>query len=133
MPPSSTRFPRASRAVRPFLCCAVFGKRSRWHRREQRSLSDRAPRLRKTRNEPLRMRPWLKRTLQITGGVVLLVAAGFGGIVYSIIGGNTEITDGATPPPAVRIIKDGFVGATPAACGVVDVGARHVFLIAADY
>jgi hypothetical protein len=43
------------------------------------------------------MRPWLKRTLQITGGVVLLVAVGFGGLVNSIVGGNTEITDGATP------------------------------------
>ncbi len=72
----------------------------------------------------LRMRPWLKRTLQITGGVVLVVAAGFGGLVYSIVGGNTEITDGATPAPDVRIIKDGIVD-----FGVVDVGEGHVILI----
>jgi hydroxyacylglutathione hydrolase len=70
------------------------------------------------------MRPWLKRTLQITGGVVLLVAAAFGGTVYSIIGGNTEITDGATPAPDVRIVKDGFVD-----FGVVDIGEGHVVLI----
>ncbi len=70
------------------------------------------------------MRTWLKRTLQITGGVALLVAAGFGGLVYSIVGGNTEITDGATPAPDVRIIKDGIVD-----FGVVDVGDGHVVLI----
>src|SRR5258708_34743132 len=81
----------------------------------------------------LRMRPWLKRTLQITGGVVLLVAAGFGGIVYSIISGNTEITDGTTPAPDVRIIKDGFVSATPVDFGVVDVGEGHVVVIDAGY
>src|SRR5580700_3633419 len=81
-----------------------------------------------TRNEASPMRHWLKRTLQIAGGAVLLVAAGFGGIVYSIVGGNTEITDGATPAPDVRIIKDGFVD-----FGVVDVGEGHVALIDAGY
>jgi len=70
------------------------------------------------------MRPWLKRTLQITGSVVLLLAACFGAIFYSIVGGNTEITDGAMPAPDVRIIKDGFVD-----FGVVDVGEGHVVLI----
>ncbi len=70
------------------------------------------------------MRPWFKRTLQITGGLVLLVAAGFGAIFYSVVGGNTDITDGATPAPDVRIIKDGFVD-----FGVVDVGEGHVVLI----
>ena len=79
------------------------------------------------------MRPWLKRTLQITGGVVLFVAVGFGGLVYSIVGGNTEITDGATPAPDVRIIKDGFVSATPVDFGVVDVGEGHAVLIDAGY
>src|SRR6266852_4648173 len=78
----------------------------------------------------LRMRPWLKRTLQITAGVVLLVAAGFGAILYSVVGGNTEITDGATPAPDVRIIKDGF--RSPLAV-VVDVGEGHVVLIDAGY
>ena len=72
----------------------------------------------------LRMRPWLKRTLQITGSVVLVIAAGFAAIFYSLVGGNTEITDGATPAPDVRIIKDGVV-----AFGVVDVGEGHVVLI----
>jgi glyoxylase-like metal-dependent hydrolase (beta-lactamase superfamily II) len=71
-----------------------------------------------------RMRPWLKRTLQITGSVVLLVAAGIGAFLYSVVGGNTEITDGATPVPDVRIVKDGFVD-----FGVVDVGEGHVVLI----
>jgi glyoxylase-like metal-dependent hydrolase (beta-lactamase superfamily II) len=70
------------------------------------------------------MRPWLKRTLQITASVVLLIAAGFGAILYSVVGGTTEITDGATPAPDVRIIKDGFVD-----FGVVDVGDGHVVLI----
>ena len=70
------------------------------------------------------MRHWLKRTLQITGGVVLLVAAGIGATLYSVVGGNTEIIDGATPAPDVRIIKDGFVN-----FGVVDVGDGHVALI----
>ena len=70
------------------------------------------------------MRPWLKRTLQITASVLLLVAAGLGAIFYSVVGGNTEITDGATPAPDVRIIKDGFVD-----FGVVDVGEGHVALI----
>ena len=79
------------------------------------------------------MRPWLKRTLQITGGVVLFVAVGFGGIGYSIVGGNTEITDGATPAPDVRIIKDGYVAITPVDFGVVDVGEGHVVLIDAGY
>src|SRR5258708_16410857 len=70
------------------------------------------------------MRPWLKRTLQITGTLLLLVAAGFGAIFYSVVGGNTKITDGATPAPDVRIIKDGFVD-----FGVVDAGEGHVVLI----
>jgi hydroxyacylglutathione hydrolase len=70
------------------------------------------------------MRPWLKRTLQITGSVVLLVLGGFGAILYSVVGGNTRIVDGATPAPDVRIIKDGFVD-----FGVVDVGEGHVVLI----
>jgi len=70
------------------------------------------------------MRPWLKRTLQITGSLVVLVAAGLGGIFYSVVGGNTEIIDGATPAPDVRIVKDGFVD-----FGVVDVGEGHVVLI----
>jgi hydroxyacylglutathione hydrolase len=70
------------------------------------------------------MRTWLKRTLQITGGVVLLLAAGFGAIFYSIVGGNSEIIDGVTPAPDVRIIKDGFVD-----FGVVDIGDGHVVLI----
>ena len=70
------------------------------------------------------MRPWLKRTLQITGSVILLVAAGLGAIFYSAVGGNTKIIDGATPAPDVRIIKDGFVD-----FGVVDVGEGHVILI----
>jgi len=81
----------------------------------------------------LRIRPWLKRTLQITASIVLLIAAGFGAILYSIVGGNTEITDGATPAPDVRIIKDGFVSATPVDFGVVDVGEGHVVLIDAGY
>src|SRR5580700_5247243 len=76
----------------------------------------------------LRMRPWLKRTLQITASVVLLIAAGFGAILYSVVGGNTKITDGATPAPDVRIIKDGVVD-----FGVVDVGEGHVVLIDAGY
>ena len=75
------------------------------------------------------MRPWLKRTLQMAGGAVLFVAVGFCGIVYSIVGGNTEISDGATPAPDVRIIKDGFVSATPVDFGVVDVGEGRVVLI----
>ena len=70
------------------------------------------------------MRPWLKRTLQITGSMVLLVAACLGAIFYSVVGGNTKITDGATPAPGVRIVKDGFVD-----FGVVDVGEGHVVLI----
>jgi len=74
------------------------------------------------------MRPCLKRTLQITAIVVLLIAAGFGAILYSVVGGNTEITDGATPVPDVRIIKDGYVD-----FGVVDVGEGHVVLIDAGY
>ena len=74
------------------------------------------------------MRPWLKRTLQITGGMVLLVAACVGALLYSVVGGNTEIIDGATPVPGVRIIKDGFVD-----FGVVDVGEGHVVLIDAGY
>jgi glyoxylase-like metal-dependent hydrolase (beta-lactamase superfamily II) len=73
---------------------------------------------------PPRMRPWLKRTLQITASVVLVVAAGFGAILYSVVGGNSEIIDGVTPTPDVRIIKDGFVD-----FGVVDVGEGHVVLI----
>jgi glyoxylase-like metal-dependent hydrolase (beta-lactamase superfamily II) len=72
----------------------------------------------------VRTRPWLKRILQVTGAVVLLVAAGLGAIFYSVVGGNTEITDGATPAPDVRIVKDGFV-----AFGVVDIGEGHVVLI----
>src|SRR5580704_9107947 len=72
----------------------------------------------------LRMRPWLKRTLQITVSVVILIVAGFGAILYSVFGGNTEITDGATPAPDVRIIKDSFVD-----FGVVDVGEGQVVLI----
>jgi glyoxylase-like metal-dependent hydrolase (beta-lactamase superfamily II) len=79
------------------------------------------------------MRPWLKRTLQITASVVLLIAAGFGAILYSVVGGNTEITDGATPAPDVRIIKDGYVAITPVDFGVVDVGEGHVVLIDAGY
>ena len=79
------------------------------------------------------MRPWLKRTLQITASVVLLIAAGFGAILYSVVGGNTEITDGATPAPDVRIIKDGYVAITPVDFGVVDVGEGHVALIDAGY
>ncbi|HWL87281.1 MAG TPA: MBL fold metallo-hydrolase [Polyangiaceae bacterium] len=75
------------------------------------------------------MRPWLKRTLQITAIVVLLIAAGIGAILYSVVGGNTEITDGATPAPDVRIIKDGYVAITPVDFGVVDVGEGHVVLI----
>jgi glyoxylase-like metal-dependent hydrolase (beta-lactamase superfamily II) len=74
------------------------------------------------------MRPWFKRTLQITGSVVLLVAACVGALLYSVVGGNTEITDGATPAPGVRIIKDGFVD-----FGVVDLGEGHVVLIDAGY
>jgi len=70
------------------------------------------------------MRPWLKRTLQITASVVILIGAGFGAILYSVVGGNTEITDGATPAPDVRIVKDGYVD-----FGVVDVGEGHVVLI----
>src|SRR5882672_1263971 len=72
----------------------------------------------------LPMRPWLKRTLQITGSVVLLLAACFGSFLYSVVGGNTDIIDGAAPAPDVRIIKDGFVD-----FGVVDVGQGHVVLI----
>jgi glyoxylase-like metal-dependent hydrolase (beta-lactamase superfamily II) len=70
------------------------------------------------------MRPWLKRTLQIMGSVVLLVAACLGALFYSVVRGNTEITDGATPAPDVRIVKDGFVD-----FGVVDVGEGRVVLI----
>jgi hydroxyacylglutathione hydrolase len=70
------------------------------------------------------MRPWLKRTLQITASVVLLIAVGIGALLDSVVGGNTEITDGATPAPGVRIIKDGFVD-----FGVVDIGEGHVVLI----
>ena len=76
-----------------------------------------------------RMRPWLKRTLQLTASVVLLVAAGLGAFFYSVVGGNTKITDGATPAPDVRIIKDGYVAITPVDFGVVDVGEGHVILI----
>jgi len=75
-----------------------------------------------------RMRPWLKRTLQIMGSVVLLVAAGLGAFFYSVVGGNTKITDGVTPAPGVRIVKDGFVD-----FGIFDVGEGHVVLIDAGY
>src|SRR5580700_136848 len=81
----------------------------------------------------LRMRPLLKRTLQITASVVLLIPAGFGAILYSVIGGNTAITDGATPAPDVRVIKDGYVAITPVDFGVVDVGKGHIVLIDAGY
>ena len=74
------------------------------------------------------MRPWLKRTLQIAVSVVVLVVAGFGAILYAVIGGNTEIIDGVRPAPDVRIIKDGFVD-----FGVVDVGEGHIVLIDTGY
>jgi hydroxyacylglutathione hydrolase len=70
------------------------------------------------------MRLWLKRTLQITGSLILVVVTGLGALFYSVVGGNTEITDGATPAPDVRIVKDGFVN-----FGVVDVGEGRVVLI----
>jgi glyoxylase-like metal-dependent hydrolase (beta-lactamase superfamily II) len=79
------------------------------------------------------MRPWLKRTLQITASVVLLIAAGFGAILYTVVGGTTEITDGATPAPDVRIIKDGYVAIAPVDFGVVNVGEGHVVLIDTGY
>jgi glyoxylase-like metal-dependent hydrolase (beta-lactamase superfamily II) len=41
-----------------------------------------------------------------------------------VVGGNSEIIDGVTPAPDVRIIKDGFVD-----FGVVDVGQGRVVLI----
>jgi glyoxylase-like metal-dependent hydrolase (beta-lactamase superfamily II) len=70
------------------------------------------------------MRPWLRRTLQITGSGVLLVAAGLGALFYSVVGGNTDIIDGVTLAPDVRVIKDGFVD-----FGVVDIGEGRVVLI----
>ncbi len=70
------------------------------------------------------MRKWLKRGLKIVGGLVLLVAVLFGGVVYSAFGGSTDIVDGAMPAPDVRIVKDGFVDV-----GVVDVGGGKVALI----
>ena len=45
------------------------------------------------------MRPWLKRTLQITASVVLLIAAGFGAILYSVA------TPGHTNGSAVYLVS----------------------------
>jgi glyoxylase-like metal-dependent hydrolase (beta-lactamase superfamily II) len=70
------------------------------------------------------MRRWVKRGLKIFGGLVLFIAALFGGIAYSAFGGNTDIVDGATPSPDVRIVKDGFVD-----FGVIDVGGGKVALV----
>ena len=67
---------------------------------------------------------WLKRSLQVVGALVAVLALLVAGLLYSMIGGNSALVDGLTPAPDVRIVKDRYV-----AVGVVDVADKKVALI----